>query len=493
MDMLKNYRLNVHIVCEALLLLIVTLGVLTYFSHRALHQEALRSAGQMLEGTVQNIDNILMSVEQSTGNMYYEVVEHLDNPDRMYTYSRKVVESNPNIVGCAIVFKPGYFPGKNLYMAYAHRATGTDDKQELVTSETFANRPYTEQAWYTEPMKGWTGWIDPLKGSDTEDEPLITFCLPFSDGNGEPVGVIATDVSINQLSKIVLAAKPSENGYCVLLAHNGSYIVHPDKEKLSNPTAFSHKNQNVDASVTEAAEAMLSGEKGIAEFRMENRDWFVFYKPLERAGWEGWSKGVADWSAGVVFPESDIFGKHNTLLYQVVAVAFVGILLFFLLCNWIIRRQLKPMKRLAESAQHIAEGNFSEMLPSTHRLDEIGLLQKQFRQMQQSLRDRLAQQEEETARLQQEGDMLRTAYDKTIENDMLKTSFQHYMTSQMAKPVQSIDSSVTTLCNNLHELGKEELEKQVDNIEQKGLAVLDQTNHLAHFTEVDTRKEAAND
>ena len=48
--MLKKVRvkLNVQIVLEALLLLIVTLGTLAYFSHRALHQEAMRNAEQML-------------------------------------------------------------------------------------------------------------------------------------------------------------------------------------------------------------------------------------------------------------------------------------------------------------------------------------------------------------------------------------------------------------------------------------------------------------
>lgn len=492
--MLKNYRVNVHIVCEALLLLAVTLGVLAWFSHKALHQEALRSAEQMLEGTVQNIDNILMSVEQSAGNMYFDVVEHLDNPDRMHTYSRELVESNPNIAGCAIVFKPGYYAGKDLFMAYVHRASGTDDKSALVTAETFTNRPYTEQVWYAEPMKtGWAGWIDPLKGTDTENEPLITFCLPLKDRSGARVGVLAVDVSIDRLSKIVLAAKPSENGYCLLLAHNGSYIVHPDKEKLTNPLVFSHKNRAVDASETDAAKEMLAGKKGMREFRKEGRNWFVFYKPLERVGWEGWTKGVAEWSAGVVCPEDDILGKNNTLLYQVVAIAIVGILLFFLLCSWIIRMQLKPMKKLAESAEHIAGGDFSEMLPPTDRLDEIGLLQKQFRKMQHSLRSRLTELEEETERLHQQGDMLRTAYDKTLENDVMKTSFQHYMTNQMLEPIQAIHSSVTTLCNNVHDSGKDELDKQTDNIEQKSLAVLDLTSHLAHFTEVDTGKEADHD
>lgn len=227
--MQKKYKLNILIAGQTLLLLAVSLGVLFYFSHKALKSEAMRDAELTLESTVQNIDNILLSVEQSTGNMYYDLLEHVDEPERMYVYCRELVESNPNIVGCAIAFKPGYFPGKDLFMAYVHRrAFTTDIKSDLVTTDTFTDRPYTEQAWYKDPMnKGWIGWTDPLKGEDTENEPLVNFCLPFSDKSGQRVGVIAVDVSISQLSKIVLAAKPSERGYCVLMAKNGSFIVHP--------------------------------------------------------------------------------------------------------------------------------------------------------------------------------------------------------------------------------------------------------------------------
>ena len=490
--MLKNSRLHIQVVCEALLLLTVTLGILAYFSHKALHEEALRNAEQMLKGTVQDIDNILMSVEQSTGNVYFDLKEHLDDPDRMYTYSRELVKSNPNIVGCAICFKPGYYPGKDLFMA-VHSITGSDSKTDLVTSDTFTNHPYTEQMWYAKPVnKGWVGWTDPLKGSDTEDEPLVTFCLPFTDHSGEYVGVIAVDVSLNQLSKIILAAKPSENGYSVLLARNGSYIVHPDSEKLTGPLTFSHK-RSVDDTETEAAKAMLAGEHGMKKFRRGDSDWVVFYQPLERVGWEGHFKGKEDWSVGVVFPENDIFGRHNILLYQVVVIAVIGMLLFILLCNWIIRRQLKPLIQLTSSAHRVAEGNYNEMLPTSDRLDEIGLLQNRFKQMQQSLQKQVTEQEEETLRLLQHGDMLRAAYDKTVESDAMKTSFLHYMTNQMVEPAQSVDNNVTALCNNYYYLSNEELNGRADIIEQKSQAVLDLTNHLAHFTEEDTGKEAAHD
>ena len=61
--MLNKLKLNVQVAVEVLLLLAVTLGILAYFSHKALRQEALRNAEQTLEGTVQDIDNILLSVE----------------------------------------------------------------------------------------------------------------------------------------------------------------------------------------------------------------------------------------------------------------------------------------------------------------------------------------------------------------------------------------------------------------------------------------------
>ena len=491
--MLRNKRLNVQVLCEALLLLAVTLGILAYFSHKALRQEAVLNAQQTLEGTVQDIDNVLISVEQSAGNIYYDLLEHLDDPDHMFTYSRELVECNPNIVGCAIAFKPGYYPGKDLFMAYVHRRSSDQEgPSELVTSETFADRPYTEQVWFTEPMKtGRIGWIDPLKGIDTESEPLVTFCLPFEDKNNQRAGLIAVDVSINRLSKIILAAKPSEHGYSVLLAHNGAYIVHPDKEKLTSPTVFSHMEEGADASELDAAKVMLAGESGMREFHRADGDWYVFFRPFERIQWEGRSSGDIGWSVGVVYPKEDIFGIHNSLLYLVAAIAVIGLLLFFLLCSWIIRRQLKPLKRLIIATHYIAEGNYHVQLPFVDRQDEIGLLQKQFEQMQHSLQNQVNELEEETAQLNQQESMLRAAYDKIVETDDLKTSFLLYMTSQMSAPAESIDNSVTTLCTNYHDSDQPEIEFQVDNIQQKSHALVELLNHIAHFTQPETGKEEA--
>lgn len=490
--MRRRDKINFLIVGQTLLLLAVALGILFYFSHRALKQEAVGDAENMLESTVLNIDNILLSVEQSAGNVYYDLLEHLDDPDRMFTYCRELVLSNPNIVGCAIAFKPGYYPGKDLFMAYVHRrGFDTDVTSDLVTTDMFTNRPYTEQIWYRAPVDdGYVGWTDPLKGDDTENEPLVNFCMPLPDKSGQRVGVLAVDVSISQLSKIVLAVKPSERGYCVLMSKSGSLIVHPDVDKLQSANILRRLIGDVDPRVKDAIESMMAGETGMKEYQMNGETWTIFYKPFQRTELKERSNGQLDWSVGIVCPEADIHGAHNKLLLVVLCITFVGLILFVLLCRWFIRRELKPLRLLSDSAQRVADGQINENVPQTHWNDEIANLQNQFRVMLSRQKEREAALADEAAQLHQDADQLRAAYGRVQENDRMKTSFLNYITNQMALPAESIDQSVTTLCNNYRSLSKDEICKQVEVIEHKSETLVELLNHMAHFTKSETRKEA---
>ena len=103
-----SLRLSLLMACVIAILLLVSLAVMFRFSRQTLREKTMRNAEQTLEVTVQDIDNVLLSVEQSAGNIYWELITHLDKPEQMLTYSRRLVECNPYIVGAAIVFKPYY-------------------------------------------------------------------------------------------------------------------------------------------------------------------------------------------------------------------------------------------------------------------------------------------------------------------------------------------------------------------------------------------------
>lgn len=492
-----SVRLSLMIVSSMALLLLASLIVMLHYSRKTVREESLQKAAQTLDGTVQRIDNILLSVEQTTGNFYLNIMPHINNPDMMYVYSRKLVEQNPYVTGCAIAFEPNFYPGRDLFMAYFHR----DDKGDIVQSETFANTPYTEQLWFTNPIEAkMPKWQTPLAEDIPGIEPLITFSLPFFNIEGKPIGVIGVDVSLNLLTNIVLETKPSPNSYCTLLDSKGMYIVHPDKSKLHKQSVFSTAEHSPDSSVKEAAQAMVSGETGNLPFRMNGIDYYVFFKPFNRATMPGRSIGKLGWSAGIIYPEDDIFGDYNDLHFYVLAIALVSILLIYLFCRLFIHRQLLPLRMLSEKAQLIAKGQYDEPIPESRHKDEIGRLQNNFQQMQQSLAVHIGELEQLTEQLQERDKGLHEAYNQAQKADRLKTVFLHNMTNQMIDPSSAIDKAVVVLCGiNSDDPGDhtsysttENTSQLIDDIQANGNTITELLNNLIRLSDETIRKEADN-
>ena len=473
-----SVRLSLMVVVAIALLLIASMAVMLHYARKAVKEEAVQNASQTLEETVQHIDNILLSVEQTTDNFYINMKPLLRDSDMLLTCCRELVKSNPYVVGCAIAFKQNYFEGRERYMAYVHRAAPSGPEADsLVRSYIFGQRLYTEQPWFTLPMASAKPmWMNPALIAEQGTDPITTFSLPIPGPDGQPQGIIGVDVSLSLFSQIILSAKPSANSYATLLASDGTYIVHPDSSKLFHQTVFMQaEKQGADPSVREAAEAMTSGQTGYRPFRMDGTDYYVFYKPYECTAMAGWTLEKLKWSAGIIYPEDDIFGDYNRLLYYVIAIAVVGLLLLFLLCRTIIHWQLKPLQMLTEKAQHIAKGNFDESVPPSGQKDEIGRLQDNFRQMQQSLSAYIDELHQLTDTLQQRSEELRVAFDDARKADRMKMSFLRNMTNQMVAPADAIEKDVEALCTSKQ---GSDISLIADDIQQKGNAIAELLNNL---------------
>ena len=164
-----SFRLSLTVLIALATLLMVALIIMFSYSRRAVKEEALLKASQTLEATVQRIDNILLSVEQSSGNIYWKLINHIDQPDKLEKYRRILEERNPYISHCTITL---------------------DSTSTLMTD-----------------MPRWT---EPRKEPGQKDENITSFCLPIYQGR-QKIGVLAVDVPLTLLSKIVLNTKPSPN------------------------------------------------------------------------------------------------------------------------------------------------------------------------------------------------------------------------------------------------------------------------------------------
>jgi len=432
-----SFRLSLRVIAALAILLVVALFIMFTFSRKALREEAIRDAAQTLEATVNRIDNILLDVEQSTGNIYFKMMTCLHQPEKLKMYTQRLVDDNPYITD-----------------AHFHWISDTATVDINVV-----------------------GWTTPQQGYCNSNDHLTVFRLPIQDGRQKAVGALDVVVSLTQISKIMLDSKPSPNSFCVLLGKDGSFIVSPDSAYL-NKNAFEvaetdHHNAEVDV-----IKAMTSGQTDYKSIRVEGKDYYAFYKPFVRADVPGRAQIELGWSAGIIYPENDIFGDYNRLLKIVLIIAAIGLLLLFISCRLFIHRQLVPLRQLENSALRIAEGSYDEPIPDSRRQDEIGRLHKHFQQMQQSLATRVGEMQHASDLLQERGEVLQAAYEQAQAGDRMKTNFLYNMSDQMVSPFNDIHDGVMTISNRADELSEEETNRLVDEIQQRGEKITALLNQL---------------
>ena len=382
-------KLSLWIVFFAAIIFNIALGFMFKQSLNAVRQEAVNRATQVLDNTVLRVNSILQRVETATDNTDWLILRHLDAPDSMFVYSRRILQNNPFLNGCSIAFEPYYFEDRGKYFsAYSYNDNGTIQ----TTQEGNDLYEYFFMDWYqTVKLLDRPSWTEPFFDFNPGDlytkEMIASYCKPLKDEDGSYIGTISVDISLGWLSETISAVKPYPNSYSIMLGEGGTFFVHPDTTKLFYQTIFTETLERPDPDRSDFGHAMLRGEEGMRQLQMDGRDCYVFYKPL----------GSTGWSVAIVCPEDDIFGGYLRLRHAVVAIVAIGLLLMLLVFSRIVGYELRPLRRLAEQTGSIAKGNFEEKLPDDGRSDEIGQLSQSFGDMQQSLMRYIDELKETTA------------------------------------------------------------------------------------------------
>ncbi len=286
--------------------LLIAMLFTLHYSRLYIQQNAMGDAVQSLERVMNNADMRLHQTEAAVDSLLPLIEQNLDNPELMFDFSRKLLAEHPDMKGCSIAFEPYFFKQKGQYFsAYSYNNNGTIQTEQ----EGNDGYQYFYMDWYLIPHQlDRKYWIEPFEDASATgiqvNEVMTSYCQPIYNSDGKSVGVLSADVPLKWLSNLVLAQCPMPRSYCMLIGRGGSYIVHPDTTKLLYETIFTPCQERRDTALMALGRAMVDGETGYRELKLDGLKSHVFYMPFRQTGW----------SLAMVCPDVVILNNYLRLL-----------------------------------------------------------------------------------------------------------------------------------------------------------------------------------
>lgn len=370
-------KLSIYVLSFTLIVFVCIMVLFYNNSRRQITEDAVEHAHGLLNNTATQISGELQIVEATLKQSIWIVEKNLNTPDSLRDVLTAIVKNNSLIVGSGIAFVPGYYKEKGKYfMPYAFSTNEQEEETINYQKLGSADYDYPCMDWYLIPkLLKKSYWSEPYYDTGGGNTIMSTYSLPLCDGEGEVYAIFTANISLSRFTDMVNELKPYESSYTFLISRNGSFLTHPDREKIMNETIFSVALNTSDTQEEEIGHNMLAGLTGTALFNKEKQNSYAFYTTIPNCGW----------SVCTICPSQVILHNLDATSHHIIYIFLAGMLVLLPLIYQIIHSLVRPLKKFSESARSIATGRFDVELPEVHSKDEIKDLYDSLVYMQHSL------------------------------------------------------------------------------------------------------------
>lgn len=405
-------RLSNRLVLYSSILVFLIMLASTIISYVVLSKEVFKRMETVLDVNIRDIEKTLADAEMTIRTTEWVVDEHKNDPEAISTISWEVVESNPDIVGCAIAFRQNFFEGEYYFAPFTYRDKMTSGVVEVQLGNM--NYDYFHMDWYQLPvLLQEPVWSEPYFDANGNEQFISTFSYPLFDEEGEVYAVITADISLEWLTKKVNSIKPYPNSVASLTSRCNSFVTTGDSNLFAGETIYSllYQLKGYYKNFDRLAELVARGEKGSCTLWQGLKVSFVILGPLSNG-----------WMLSMSCDYGDVLADAKRIVRILSLVALLALVLLFFICYYTIKKLTMPLTEFTETAKAIALGNFSTTIPEiTDSGEEINKLRDSFKYMQKSIKDFIYELRESTASNERMESELSIASD--IQQSMLAHNF----------------------------------------------------------------------
>lgn len=256
----------------------------------------------------------------------------------------------------------------------------------------------TQRPWYKDARSAGIGFTAPYVDLTTK-KLVISAYAPFTDGNGNFMGAVCSDISLDTLEDVAREITYLGNGQSFILDREGNVVA------TSGTAEPMSKFQDIPALGKLFGDMQQQGQ-GFAVVDTPEGEMVLAYDRVPTIGW----------LVAITVPYSVVYAELTSMKLIYGVLALVGLILIVAVCLTFAARITGPIVALEGHATKLSEGDLHIDDLSVQSADEIGHLTQAFNKMSANLKKLIgnmartseqvaASSEELTANAQQSADV----------------------------------------------------------------------------------------
>lgn len=297
----------------------------------------------------------------------------------------------------------------------------------------------------------------PDKSTET-GEMKYTIAVPVKD-DGQILGCVAANVSLNTLTAIVSNHRIGETGYSFITDEKAMVIAHHDEGLIMNYCLNTKENQNIRKGLSDVCRAIINGNEysGYVKGVRSGAD-FMICMPIPK---------TPNWSMIATLPKAEIFaGVNRIFVVMCLFMAFILLVVMVSVHKVLKRTITDPINDLSNTLRQIADGDMTVQCKYKSK-DEIGRMAHDLRIMNSRIYGVVKSISEGAKALS----------DASVQVNMTSQQLSHGVNEQ-ASSIEQLSSSMEQMVSNI--------EQNTHNAEQTSIVssdALDKFRDVAIKTE----------
>jgi serine phosphatase RsbU (regulator of sigma subunit) len=187
----EGLKYNMAILTTILLVFLAITLVQAFFTWSTINDEQKNRERMEANVNKEKREQMKKMVETVVDNSVAGFEQMLENGTEVEQLLVQMLRQNPDLLGAAVAYVPGYHHGKGkLYAPYVFRDSYNIKRKQL-------NYDYTNYEWFEKPMQSCQAeWSQPYTDTDGTYATMVTYSVPLRDTSGRIVAVLTGDMPV---------------------------------------------------------------------------------------------------------------------------------------------------------------------------------------------------------------------------------------------------------------------------------------------------------